>query len=284
MTGRLIKGRARRAGALCLGAGLAVSGLSACGGGESKVNIAAIDLTPTQVTTVTFTAKGKTATMTQDGGLWTPGSGATVQAATMLTTTADRFFPLNAYRIVANANNADPAYGLTTPNAVPDCGEVCSVTATDGKRTWKLTVGKPSFNKAGFYARVDGDPKLYLITQTTVADIISEATGQDFQFPESEKYRQVDKALNDVGNDKGDVSDYDPYLIQVLAADQMASPPPGETPTSVLLNAATSTKQQAGAKEQKKVSTVSQPGTPGVGEQDQQPATAGQDDKQGAKK
>jgi hypothetical protein len=262
MTGRGIK--------MALCAGLVVAGLSGCGGGEKKVSIAAINLAPAQVATVTFTAQGKTATMTQDGGLWTPGSGATVQAATMLTTTADRFFPLNAYRIVANANNNDPAYGLTAPNAIPDCGPVCSVSASDAQgHSWKLTVGKPSFNKAGFYARVDGDPKLYLITQTTVADIISEATGADFQFPESEKYKQVDKALNQVADDKGDVSDFDPYLVQVLAADQMATPPPGETPTQVLLNAATSTKQQAGAKDQKQVTSVSQPGTPGVGEQDQ---------------
>ena len=277
MMGRLIK--------LCLGAGLAVGGLSACGGDTGPLNIAAIDLAPAQVATVTFTAKSHTATMTQDGGLWTPGSGATVQAATMLTTTADRFFPLNAYRIVANANNADPAYGLTTPNAVPECGEVCSVSASNAQgHSWKLTVGKPSFNKAGFYARVDGDPRLYLITQTTVADIISEATGQDFQFPESEKYREVDKKLNEVGDDKGTVSDYDPYLVQVLAAEQATkSPQPdGRTPQQVLIDAATSTKQQAGAKDQKKVTTVSQPGTPGVGEQDQA-ATAGQD-KQGAKK
>jgi hypothetical protein len=255
---------------ICIGLALTVGGLSGCGGDAKQPSIAAIDVAPAAVTTVTFTAKGQSATMTQDDGLWTPGSGATVQAATMLTTTADRFFPLNAYRIVANANSSDPAYGLTAPNAIPDCGAVCSVSASDAKgHTWKLTVGKPSFNKAGFYARVDGDPKLYLITQTTVADIISEATGADFQFPESEKYKQVDKALNEVGNDKGDVSDYDPYLVQVLAADQMATPPPGETSTDVLLNAATSTKQQAGAKDQKKVSTVSQPGNPGVGEQQQ---------------
>jgi hypothetical protein len=283
MIGKILRRRARRAGAICLGVGLAVGGLSGCGDGTKPLNIAAIDLTPTQVTTVTFTARGKTATMTQDGGLWTPRSGATVQAATMLTTTADRFFPLNAYRIVANANNGDPAYGLTTPNAVKDCGPVCSVAASDGQgHTWKLTVGKPTFNKAGFYARVDGDPKLYLITQTTVADIISEATGQDFQFPESEKYREVDRKLNDVGEDKGDVSDYDPYLVQVLAAEQMATPPPGETGTQVLLDAATSTKQQAGAKEQKKISIVSQPGTPGVGEQEQSAAERAKD--QGAKK
>jgi hypothetical protein len=283
MTGLISK---RRAGAICLGAGLAVSGLSACGSSTGGLNIAAIDLAPTQVATVTFTAKSHTATMTQDGGLWTPGSGATVQAATMLTTTADRFFPLNAYRIVANANNNDPAYGLNAPNAIPDCGAVCSVSASDAKgHTWKLTVGKPSFNKAGFYARVDGDPKLYLITQTTVADIISEATGQDFQFPESEKYKKVDAALNLVGDDKGDKSDFDPYLVQVLAADQAtASPQPdGRTPQQVLVDAATSTKQQAGAKDQKTISDVSQPGTPGVGEQDQKAATAGQD-KQGAKK
>jgi hypothetical protein len=276
MTGSRINSRTWRAAALCLGAGLTAGGLSGCGGGVKPVNIAAIDVAPAAVHTVTFTAQSQTATITQDDGLWTPGAGATVQAATMLTTTADRFFPLNAYRIIANVNNSDPAYGLTSPNAVPDCGPVCSVSATDNKgHTWKLTVGKPSFNGAGFYARVDGDPKLYLITQTTVADIISEATGQAFQFPESPKYKKVDAALNAVGADKPE-SDYDPYLVQVLAAEDMHKPQPdGRTPQQVLLDAASSTKNQAGAKEQKQVTTV--PG-PNAGATPQQ---YGQD-KQGA--
>jgi hypothetical protein len=262
MTGRVIKPGARRVAALCLGAGLATGGLSGCGGGTKPPNIAAIDVTPAAVHTVTFTAQNRTATITQDDGLWTPGAGATVQAATMLTTTADRLFPLNAYRIMANVNNSDPAYGLTALNAVPDCGPVCSVSASDNKgHTWKLTVGKPSFNGAGFYARVDGDPKLYLITQTAVADIISEAIGQDFQFPESEKYKKVDAALNAVGADD-EQTDYDPYLVQVLAAQKMNKPQPdGRTPQQVLLDAAASTKNQAGAKNQKQVTTVPGPNT-----------------------
>lgn len=246
----------------CLGAALATAGLAGCGGGPKPLDIAAIDVTPAAVHSATFTAQGRTATITQDDGLWTPGTGATVQAATMLTTTADRFFPLNAYRIMSNVNNGDPAYGLTAPNAVPECGAVCSVSVTDNRgRTWKLTVGKPSFNGGGFYARVDGDPKLYLITQTAVADLISEATGQAFQFPESEKYKKVDAALNAVGQD--DKTDYDPYLVQVLAADDMNKPQKdGRTPEQVLLDAAASTKNQAGAKEQKQVTTV--PGQQGA--------------------
>jgi hypothetical protein len=247
---------------LCLGAALAVGGLSGCGGGAKPLNIAAIDVTPAAVHTVTFTAQGRTATITQVDGLWTPGPGATVQAATMLTTTADRFFPLNAYRIMDNVSNSNPEYGLTAPNAVKDCGAVCSVSVSDNRgHTWKLTVGKPSFNGGGFYARVDGDPKLYLITSTAVADIISEATGQAFQFPESPKYKKVDAALNAVGQE--DKTDYDPYLVQVLAAEEMHKPQKdGRSPQQVLLDAAASTKNQAGAKEQKQVTTV--PGRQGA--------------------
>jgi hypothetical protein len=246
----------------CLGGALAVGGLAGCGGGPKPLDIAAINVTPAAVATVTFTAQGRTATITQDDGLWTPGMGATVQAATMLTTTADRFFPLNAYRILTNVNNADPAYGLTAPNAVKECGAVCSVAVSDTKgHTWKLTVGKPSFNGGGFYARVDGDPKLYLITSTAVADIISEATGQAFQFPESPKYKKVDAALNAVGQE--DEPDYDPYLVQVLAAEAMHKPrQDGRTPEQVLLDAAASTKNQAGAKDKKQVTTV--PGQQGA--------------------
>jgi hypothetical protein len=222
------------------------------------LNIAAVDVVPDKIVSVSFTAQGKTADVKMQDGVWTPSNGATVEAATLLSTIQDRVFPINAYRIMKGLNQSDPAYGLTGVNtSTPECGPVCSVTVVDTKgKTWKLTVGAPTFNKAGFYAKVDGDPRTFLITQQTVADIITEAIGKDFAFPENEKYKKVDQTLN-LQNQDQKTPDLDPYLLQVLAADQSEqSVKAGQGPGDYLMKTATSTKDLMGAKEQHPVSIV----------------------------
>jgi hypothetical protein len=237
---------------------LVVAGLSGCGVKQHPLDIAAIDLSPEKVVTASFTAQGKTADIKVSDGVWSPSNGASVQAATMLSTIQDRVFPMNAYRILSGVNQSDPAYGLDEQNVSgSDCGAVCSITVVDNKnKSWKLTVGKPTFNTAGFYAKVDGDPRVFLVTQQTVADIITEAIGKDFSFPENEKYKKVDAALNMDDRDH-DAPELDPYLIQVLAADQSEeSAQAGQGPGDYLIRAATSTKGLLGAKQQKPVSVV----------------------------
>lgn len=261
--------RAARAVAFVLGAPLLVAGLSACGGASQRLEVAAVDVTPEMVHEVTFTAQGRTATMKLDDGLWTPGPGATVQAATMLTTTADRLFPFLTYRIMTDVNQADPAYGFAAPNSsTPECGAVCAVKVSTKGRTWNLTVGAATFNKAGFYAKVDGDPRTFLITQKEVSDIISEATGLDFEFPESEKYRKIDAALNDENSARATTFEFDPYLVQVLASQEAdESEKAGRGRGYYVLNAATSTKGQLGARDSKSANGAdSGPMTPQAGE------------------
>jgi hypothetical protein len=239
---------------------LVVAGLSGCGVAPHPLDIAAIDVTPDKVVTASFTAQGKTADMKAADGVWSPSNGVSVQSATMLSTIQDRVFPLNAYRILSGVNQNDVAYGLSGQNnSGPDCGAVCTISAVDtAGKTWKLTVGAPTFNGAGFYAKVDNDPRVFLITQQTVADIITEALGKDFSFPENAKYKKVDDALNLVGEDKNTGPDLDPYLLQVLAADQSEqSVKAGQGPGDYVLRTATSTRGLAGAKAPKAVSIVS---------------------------
>jgi hypothetical protein len=176
----------------------------------------------------------------------------------MLSTIQDRVFPLNAYRILSGVNQSDPAFGFDGQNSsAPECGAVCSITVVDNKgKSWKLTVGAPTFNAAGFYAKVDGDPRVFLVTEQTVADIITEALGKDFSFPENAKYKKVDEALN-MDLPEQNAPDLDPYLVQVLAADQSEeSAKAGQGPGQFLIRAATSTKSLAGAKPAKPVSVV----------------------------
>jgi hypothetical protein len=244
--------RGPRLAAAAAALALLVPGLSACGAKPQVVDIAAIDLTPEKVVTASFTAQGQTADVHTADGVWSPGNGASVQAATMLSTIQDRLFPLNAYRILTGLNQSDPVFGFDGPNnSGADCGAACSLSVADKSgKSWKLTVGAPSFNKAGFYAKLDGDPRVFLITQQTVADIISEAIGKDFAFPESARYKQVDDALNMANADKAE-DVLDPFVRQVLAAQQAEeSVKAGQGSRDFLMRAATSTKSLAGAKEQ----------------------------------
>ena len=94
------------------------------------------------------------------------------------------------------------------------------VVDTDGKE-WHLSVGKPSFNQAGYYAKVDGDPRVYLIISKTVSDIISIANGKLFEFDPIDKIKFVDTYFNRAakeGTKGNETPDYDPWLKQVLAA------------------------------------------------------------------
>jgi hypothetical protein len=146
-----------------------------------------------------------------------PRQGATAQGAVLLEGVEERVFPVNAYRIIEPVNGIDPNnpfYGLAEGS-----GRAMEVTDSKGK-TWKLTVGKPTFNLAGFYAKVEGDPRIFLITSQQVSDIISFATGKQFTFPLTYKYRQVDEKLNEAATEgKDDTPDYHPWLKQALARD-----------------------------------------------------------------
>lgn len=213
--------RHSRVRALVVGvAALAASGvLSACGSGDNAIglDIAAVKVTPGSVMNAKFTAAGQTAEIRKIDDIWVPGKGATAQGAVLLEGVEDRVFPVNAYRIIQPRPGVDhnnPIYGLTEGS-----GRSMEITDSDGK-TWRLTVGKPTFNLAGFYAKVDGDPRIFLITSQQVGDIISFATGKQFSFPPTRKFQQVDQKLEAAATEgKDDTPDYHPWLKQALARD-----------------------------------------------------------------
>lgn len=210
-----------RVRALVVGvAALAASGvLSACGTDDNArtVDIAAVKVTPGSVVNAKFTAAGQTAEIRKIDDIWVPGQGATAQGAVLLEGSEDRVFPVNAYRIIhprPNVDHSNPIYGL-----VEGSGRSMEVTDASGK-TWRLTVGKPTFNLAGFYAKVDGDPRIFLITSQQVGDIISFATGKQFSFPATRKFQQVDQKLREAATEgQDDTPDYHPWLKQAMARD-----------------------------------------------------------------
>jgi hypothetical protein len=243
--------------ALSVVAGLAVltGGLSACNDdGPAALDIAAIKVPPEKIASVTFTAAGKSATFSGKDGIFLPGPGATPESATLLNAANDSF-PVLAYRIIDDADVATPAFGLVAAKGAAgppaQCGGGCSmaVTSVDGT-THKLTVGAQTFNYAGYYGTVEGDPRVFLLISATVAQIISMATGKPFSFPKTQQELQLEQKTDQIAKDASGggsaEANYDPYLRQVLAAEQDRKAAKEGKPGGALLRAATSTQDQPG--------------------------------------
>jgi hypothetical protein len=237
------------------GLALLAGGLSACGDDDAaRPSTAAIDVPADQVATVTFTAAGKSATFTGKDGIFLPGPGATAESATLLNAATDSF-PVLAYRIIDGANLATPDFGLVAAKGAAgpprQCGAGCvlTVTSTAGV-THKLTVGAQTFNFAGYYASVENDPRVFLLIRATVAQIISMATGRPFSFPKTQQELQLDQKTNEIAEETSGggsaEANYDPYLRQVLAAEQDRKAAKEGKPGGALLRAATSTEDQPG--------------------------------------
>lgn len=247
-----------RALALLAGCTLLAGGLSACGGDEDpKVATVVIDVPEERIARVTFTAGATSATFETRDGVFVPGPGGSAESATLLNA-SNETFPLLAYRIMDDADLATPDFGLVPTSTGPatlrakECGTGCSIalTATDGT-TYKLTVGNRTFNSAGFYATVDADPRVFLLISGTVAQIISFATGRAFAFPPTRQEQELaDKQAQLAEEAAGRGSpeaNYDPYLRQVLAAQQDRKAAKEGRPGGALVRAATSTQDQPGS-------------------------------------
>jgi hypothetical protein len=246
-----------RALAVLVGLVLVAGGLSACGeDGSSGLNVAAIDVPADKVATVTFTAGTKTATFEVRDGLFYPAAGATAESATLLNA-SDTTFPVLAYRIMDDADLATPDYGLVSiapaVGRPAGCGAGCGMTvqASDGS-VHKLRVGARTFNSAGFYATVEGDPRVFLLISATVAQIISLATGRPFAFPKTAQELELEatqaRLAEEAAGRGAPEANYDPYLRQVLAAEQDRKAAQGGKPGGALVRAATSTQDQPGGR------------------------------------
>lgn len=243
--------------AAATGLALAVLALSGCGSDARTGSIAAIDVQPGQVASVTFTADGRTATFTGRDGGFEPAAGADREFATELSTVSGRLFPLNSYRILSDVDVAEPAYGLLAATAGaglrPDeCGSGCSMQVRSlGGRTWRVSVGGRSFNSAGYYATVEGDPKVYLLIAQSVSDMITFATGRRFEFPPTQQLQELEvktAQLDELA--QGQVraeADQDAFLRQVLAAEQDRKAAAQGKPGGALVKASTSTQDQLGS-------------------------------------
>jgi hypothetical protein len=116
----------------------------------------------------------------RDGtGAWSPGEAAPAASATLTYESQAVLFPLQAYRrLQIDAGSSE--VGLTKPQYEVD------ITETSGRRS-QLEIGRANFIGAGFYARLSGDPQVYLVARGTVDVLRSVVTGQRFETPRSAK-------------------------------------------------------------------------------------------------
>ncbi len=248
-----------RAVALLAGLVVMAGGLTGCGDDDSTgIDAVVIDVPAERIASVTFIAGAKSATFEGRDGVFVPGPGGSAESATLLNASSVTF-PVLAYRIMSNADLATPDFGLvsSTASAVTaasrpkECGTGCSIVihATDGS-VHKLSVGARTFNSAGFYATVEGDPRVFLLISGTVAQIISLATGRSFAFPPTEQEQELAdtqaRLAEEAAGRGSPEANYDPYLRQVLAAQQDRKAAKEGRPADALVRAATSTQDQPG--------------------------------------
>lgn len=234
---------------------LVAGGLSACGDdGPTGIDTAVIPVTPEQMSAVTFIANGASAKFDVKDGQFSAGPGGTAESAALLNA-SDTTFPVLAYRVMSDASPTNPDFGLVasrTAQPPKECGSGCHMFVTDtAGKTYELTVGAQTFNYAGYYASVEDDPRVFLLISATVAQLISMATGRPFAFPRTQQELQLDaktQQLAEEAQGRGDpAANYDPYLRQVLAAEQDKKAAEQNKPGGALRKAATSTQDQLGS-------------------------------------
>lgn len=145
----------------------------------------AINLTPDDVSAVVVETKGSSAHVARKADGWRATAGSSMESAFQMRQVQDDLLPLQAYRSV-ELKHDKPVYGLSEPWVT------MLVFDNDGDRH-RLVVGSETFNRAGFYARRDGELTTYLLVRDSVAAMLSIARGKRVELPDPTDLR-IEKA------------------------------------------------------------------------------------------
>lgn len=178
---------------------------------------ALVDLSPAGVRRLVVETGGRRADLTRDDRGWSASTGTPPQSAPLLLSTEDHLFPMLAYRVV-EADEADPQYGLSEPEAVVRL-------ETRSGAPVELRLGAASFSGAGFYAHRGGDPgRVYLVPRNTVDLLRSVATGERKSSADALEGRagKFQTEQDEAGREKRT----SPYLRQAIDAGGQVPPAP----------------------------------------------------------
>ena len=134
-----------------------------------------IGLEPEDVSQFMIEEGSVRARLVRQNGVWQPGPGTSAEAAALADEREADLFPLRAYRRL-RSDTSRAEFGLAAPELV------VRVTARRGGELI-VAVGALSFTKEGFYARRQGDERLYLLTRRAVDGFRSVLRGQVVEEP-----------------------------------------------------------------------------------------------------
>ena len=172
---------------------------------ESQAVWEVVPLTGEQVDSVTVEFEGRTTDVVQAGpGRWTTADTDPVIQSLMFD--LERvLFPLLSYRRLS-VDGDDPAFGLR------DSTLGVSVHAAAGDR-WRVSFGAETFSGGGHYARLDGDPHVYVVIPKVVDSLKSVALGEKVDRGIDPRFAAALNELQLVTAEEGDLN---PWLAQVL--------------------------------------------------------------------
>ena len=114
-------------------------------------------------------------------------------------------FPLLAYRRLS-VDGDDPAFGLR------DSVLGVSVHTPAGDR-WRVSFGAETFSGGGHYARLDGDPHVYVVIPKVLDSLESVALGEKIDRGIDPRFAAALNELQLVTMEEGELN---PWLAQVL--------------------------------------------------------------------
>lgn len=164
-----------------------------------------IDLTPTEVHRLSVESAGRrVALVRSSAATWLAEPGTSELVSGLMAERETEVLPLHAYRRL-DADPERPDFGLVDPELIVRIQDSAGVEQV-------VSVGVATFSEAGYYARLQGDPHVYLLVRRSVDDLRSLVRGERVNAPRSE----VETAILNENPDADPEEVTNPWLAQVL--------------------------------------------------------------------
>ena len=172
---------------------------------ESQAVWEVIPLSADEVSSLAVGFEGRLTEVTRAGpGRWVAADADPVVPSLMFD--VERvLFPLRSYRQLP-VDGDDPAFGLA------DSTLAVTVRTASG-RNWRVSFGAETFSGGGHYARLSGDPHVYVVIPKVVDSLKSVAAGEKIDRGIDPRFAA---ALNELQLVTVDEADLNPWLAQVL--------------------------------------------------------------------